>query len=178
MIDYDQVYRDTKYTLDNELKSNRFMFADNLIKEGDSVLDIGCASGHLMKHITKKVDYFGVDVSKEAIKDNPHPSIIGNAESFKRKKKFDKIVCLEVLEHLENPAKAMKSMIRHLKPKGLIILTVPRGKMLMDKTHLHIFNLQDVVSLCSQFGRNYSIIPIKKYETNDRENLFAVVMGK
>ncbi|MGA2387233.1 MAG: class I SAM-dependent methyltransferase [Candidatus Bathyarchaeia archaeon] len=39
--------------------------------------------------------------------------------------KFDVIVCTEVLEHTLNPFSAIKEIFRLLKPKGVLLLTVP-----------------------------------------------------
>lgn len=177
-MNYNQIFKDTKDTLDNELESNRFKFADSLIQKKDSILDIGCANGNLMKHLTKEVSYFGLDISSKAIEDNPFPSIVSDAEEFKLDKKFDIIVCLEVLEHINNPKKALKNMFDHLRKDGLILVTVPKGKLLPDKTHLHIFNFEYINLLCREFTKNYRIVPIKKYDKDEYERLFSVVMAR
>ncbi len=39
---------------------------------------------------------------------------------------FDAVVCSEVLEHIESPARAVTEMIRVLKPGGHLIVSVPR----------------------------------------------------
>lgn len=176
MIDYNQVFKDTKETLNNELVSNRFKFVDFWVKDGDSILDIGCSNGNLMRNLTKKVDYLGLDISELAVKDNPNKSIIGNAEDFKIDTKFNKIVCLETLEHLEYPEKAIECMIKHLKPKGMLLITVPKDKLIMDKTHLQIFYYKDILKLCQKHTMNFSIQPIKKYDVDEDVRMFSIRM--
>ena len=38
---------------------------------------------------------------------------------------FDAVMCIEVLEHLPNPVKAMQELTRLLKPDGVLLLTAP-----------------------------------------------------
>ena len=178
MIDYEKEYELTKPSLDKEISSDRFVFANSMIKKGDSVLEVGCNAGYLMKHIDKKIIYFGIDISKSAIKDNPYPCKVGNAENFRVGKKFDKIVCLETIEHLENPDKAIKNMFNHLKKGGLLIITTPRNNWIPDPSHLHIFTYKRWKDICETYTSNYSIKPIKKHKENTEKILFSVTMEK
>src|SRR5258708_17871655 len=96
------------------------------------VLDIGCASGFLT---SKTAEFFmsptlifGVDFYKEAISfgQKSYPNIkFSYADAHKlpfKKDTFDFITCIETLEHLENPKKALSEMYRCLKTKGYILV--------------------------------------------------------
>jgi 2-polyprenyl-3-methyl-5-hydroxy-6-metoxy-1,4-benzoquinol methylase len=48
----------------------------------------------------------------------------------------DFILCTEVLEHLEDPGKALLNLYEWLNPDGLLLLTVPDGRI--DYSRLHI----------------------------------------
>lgn len=178
MFDYNLIFEENKGTLDNELVSNRFIFVNDLLREGDSILDIGCANGNLMSHITKDISYVGLDISKKAIENNHYHSIVGNAEKFKLNTKFDKIVCLETLEHLERPDKAIACMFKHLKDDGLVLITVPMGENHKDKTHIHFFYKDNLVCLLRQFTNNFIIKTIKKYELDEKETMFSIILAK
>jgi SAM-dependent methyltransferase len=49
--------------------------------------------------------------------------------------RFGGVICEHVLEHLEEPAKAIEEISRVLKPKGLLILIVPFSWPLHDKPY-------------------------------------------
>ena len=49
--------------------------------------------------------------------------------------KFGCIICEHVLEHVEEPAKAIEEMRRVLKPKGLLILAVPFSWPIHEKPY-------------------------------------------
>lgn len=98
----------------------------------ESVLDVGCGEGFTLNklkenNIGKKHE--GVDYAKEAIvigsklypKLNLHQ---GNIYDLKYKdNSFDLVICSEVLEHLENPQKALKELARV--SKKYLVLSVP-----------------------------------------------------
>ena len=178
MIDYNKEYSWTKQFIDKEVHSERFKFANSLIKKGDKILDVGCNAGYLMKVIDKEVDYTGIDISEDAIKDCPHRCLVGDAETFQLDERFDKIVCLETLEHLEHPKKAIANFFNHLRKGGILIITTPKDDFIPDPSHLHTFSFESWKGICEQFTDNYSIKPIKKYESNTEKILFSVVMEK
>lgn len=83
--------------------------ADRIVSEigPRTVLDAGCASGYLVKALRERgVEAWGVDISEYAIAHAPEaarPFVrVGSVtEPFERR--YDLIVCIEVLEHLHKP---------------------------------------------------------------------------
>jgi 2-polyprenyl-3-methyl-5-hydroxy-6-metoxy-1,4-benzoquinol methylase len=55
-------------------------------------------------------------------------------------KKYDFIVCTEVLEHLVNPARAVENMFKALKPHGRLLITVPDGRKDTFAGHIHFWS--------------------------------------
>ena len=47
-------------------------------------------------------------------------------------KTFDLITAFDVLEHLDDPAKALATLCRHLTPTGKLFITVPNGRTLFE----------------------------------------------
>ncbi len=111
------------------------------------VLEVGCGTG-LFSYAaaTRGAKIIGMDYIPEAIKEAEatynHPNLeykVGDASSIKGK--FDVIVSIGTLEHLDDPLKILKSFKRHLLPGGVIVTTSPnwmnpRGYVLQALLHL------------------------------------------
>jgi|688.fasta_scaffold201968_2 SAM-dependent methyltransferase len=63
---------------------------------------------------------------------------------------IDRFVCISVLEHVQNPGKAISEMLRCLKPGGEIILSVPwMFEMHMEPRDYYRYTLEGIVLLSS-----------------------------
>lgn len=100
--------------------------------EVSSVLDVGCGEGFTLdklqkKHIGKRLE--GIDNTDDAIEIGKklHPDFVlkkGDVYELSYKTdSFDLVICTEVLEHLEEPQKALSELIRV--SKKYILLSVP-----------------------------------------------------
>ena len=94
-----------------------------------SVLDVGCGEGFTLNKLRKVnigKDLIGVDTSVTAItlgkKQFPHLNLKeGSAYKLPFKDNtFDLVLCLEVLEHLEDPLKAFSEVVRVSKKNCII----------------------------------------------------------
>jgi 2-polyprenyl-3-methyl-5-hydroxy-6-metoxy-1,4-benzoquinol methylase len=109
---------------------------------GFEILEAGCGNGNLTSLILQKPGlrrYVGVDHSsdlcqqlRELIKDvkEPRCDVIATALEDERftaleKTPFDTIICLNVLEHIEEDGKMLSVFRRLLKPGGKVVLLVP-----------------------------------------------------
>jgi 2-polyprenyl-6-hydroxyphenyl methylase/3-demethylubiquinone-9 3-methyltransferase len=94
------------------------------------ILDIGCGGGLISEPMTRLgADVTGVDASDKNIsvakthaeKNNLNINYLnGTPESLDSKNKFDIILNLEVVEHVENLDLYLESCFRLLKPKGIM----------------------------------------------------------
>ena len=98
----------------------------------NSVLDVGCGEGFTLDRLQKEKigkTYEGLEYSKEAIKlgKELYPNLnIRQGDIYQlpyRNNSFDLVICTEVLEHLEDPRKALKELIRV--SNRFILLSVP-----------------------------------------------------
>lgn len=106
------------------------------------VLDVGCGTGYFSYLAVKKgAKVLGIDFAEEGIKIAKSRYSHRNL-SFKKldindiAKKYDVIVSIGVIEHMDDPLKILKLLKKHLTAKGKIILTTPnwsnpRGYFLM-----------------------------------------------
>ncbi|MBI1858594.1 MAG: class I SAM-dependent methyltransferase [Candidatus Melainabacteria bacterium] len=104
---------------------------------GDSILDIGCGTGHLMNTLLKQgKTVVGIEPITELValakKQNPHLNIIEyRAEDItKIDKKFSTITAVDVLEHIENDRETIKNLTNKLQEGGYLILAVPAYQFL------------------------------------------------
>lgn len=54
-----------------------------------------------------------------------HEKILGDIQTFYSDKKYDIVICWNVLEHVKNPEKALFSLINLTKLNGILIISAP-----------------------------------------------------
>ncbi len=106
-------------------------------KSGKKVLDIGCRTPYLKNKIESGgMEYFPIDIS-------PAKGVAyGDIQNLKfRNNFFDITICSEVLEHVDNPLKAIKELKRVTKKR--LIISVPNEPwftfwrlMIWEKEHI------------------------------------------
>lgn len=98
------------------------------------LLDAGCGDGSFIKLINKSnlntKEIWGIDTNphiRELKKEIPNCSFSVQSllKTNFRDHKFDAIVCLDVLEHIEDIKKALSELWRILKEKGYLITSEP-----------------------------------------------------
>jgi SAM-dependent methyltransferase len=116
-----------------------------------SVLDFGCGDGGLIRLLLNKgIRTLGVDPipSENNIRNYVYPTLADLPD-----KRFDIIVCIEVLEHLDNPLNTLSQLLELLDDNGIIFLTTalsnrslsslrafPHWIYLDDPTHIGFFH--------------------------------------
>jgi 2-polyprenyl-3-methyl-5-hydroxy-6-metoxy-1,4-benzoquinol methylase len=141
-------------------------FVKMAVGRGHDILDVGCGEGFLAEQIQQMGNHVtGIDVLAEAKQqqffdqyvtvdldrgiDPKTPALQG--------REFDKVLLLDVLEHLRQPEKLLRDCRTFLRPNGHLIVSLPNianitvrlmllfGRFnytergLLDKTHLRFF---------------------------------------
>lgn len=131
--------------------------------KGD-ILEVGCGIGTFTKKLAEFGSVVGIDIDgrnlKLAQKDLGNKVGIGDIEKgkyFFKSKKFDAIVCLNVLEHIECDIKALENMGKLLKPNGYLVLLVPSHKFLygeIDRAigHYRRYNMDELIETFNALG--------------------------
>ena len=102
------------------------------IKPGMSVLDVGCYKEFAKQFLPEGVKYVGIDKIKGDQIDG----------GFRLHQKFDRIICLEVLEHLQYPRKTLASIASHLATSGICVISLPNEATLFHRLR-GLFGLMD-----------------------------------
>ena len=143
-------------------KTSRFTTALRSVKEGDTVLDIGCGVGvftKLVKDTYPECNVWGIDISDKAIEANKlkNPDItylqgyIGRLD-FLPEEKFDVIFCGETIEHLDEPSVLFNEAFKLLKKGGKLIITTPKEEHIQSEEHVWYFTQEDVENLFMNAG--------------------------
>ncbi|NJK98227.1 MAG: class I SAM-dependent methyltransferase [Chloroflexia bacterium] len=106
-----------------------------ILKYADgNMIDVGCGDLHYRKYIEKKVKkYDSIDFSRKD-KDITYIGDVQNMEMISDQF-YDSAICLEVLEHLRNPFKAVSEIYRILKKDGILVLSVPHMSRLHEEPY-------------------------------------------
>ena len=86
-----------------------------------SILDLGCMDDYILKRISNKINYIGID--DEPLCENPRIQKKRVEEIIKENKKYDLVMATEVLEHLDNPVQGIETLKKL--SKKYILISVP-----------------------------------------------------
>jgi len=147
----------------------RIPIFQEVIGQGQKVLDLGCRSGALTTHFLEGNEVVGVDVDQAALakaeKRGITPVVADVEEPLPfPDETFDAVVAGELLEHLGFPQVLIAEVLRVLEPGGVIVGSVPnafrvqgRLRFLLgkppeeDPTHLHMFSPEQLQELLADF---------------------------
>ena len=97
--------------------------------EIESILDVGCGDGLFFDDLMKVAPTWGIEPDGSLLSDdNPYRDriTVGDfASPIGPSRRYDLIVLLDVLEHIEDDRKALETLNSRLEPGGHVILTVP-----------------------------------------------------
>jgi len=103
--------------------------------DGRTALDVGCGAGLLTEPLARLgARVSGIDASPELIDvARRHAAAMGLDIDYRAgdvqelEGRFDLITCMEVIEHVADPAAFVQALARRLAPGGLLILSTPNA---------------------------------------------------
>ena len=120
-------------------QSRLFDFIEKWGASSGTLLDVGCFSGLFLHNARLRgFDVVGIEPSAEAV------SFVRNVYEFEvihgnlhsgsfASDRFSVVSFLDVIEHLTDPISEMKEAFRVLRPGGLLVMTTPNAKGLIQK---------------------------------------------
>jgi len=103
--------------------------------EGKKVLEVGCGTGDLLQFLYSDnyelvgSDYSNIYLDKARERNLSiklfKADLLDDKFWLQYENKFDSVIASEVIEHIQDDSKALKTIFRILKPSGVLVLTVP-----------------------------------------------------
>jgi SAM-dependent methyltransferase len=129
---YESLFRNTKnnYYMDWRWEHTQVL---KLLRQEDSVLEIGCGKGIFLERLRKKnISCAGLELNKEALTICAQKNLQVKGmllEEFlqSENRKFDVICAFQTLEHIAHVREFIMSAIEILRPGGRLIISVPNN---------------------------------------------------
>lgn len=124
------------------------------------ILDAGCGFGIFTKLMQKKLgvhdvrgfDFSGVAIAQARAK---HPGVDFFTHNIydSLDGEYDVITCTETIEHLTDPEAAVRNLTGSLSSKGVLVLTVPDGRIDHYKNHIHFWSPESWEIFVNKLGQ-------------------------
>ena len=149
----------------------------------DSILDVGCGDAYQINYVAKHKSYIvGIDVSHEKLKEGKKVVreanfVCASSESLPFQPKiFNKVMCLELLEHLRNPLKTLDEIDVVLKEKGILVISVPYNERIVMTQCIHCGKLTPMYGHLHSFDeKKLSHLLPKNYVTCRQEGMGTIL---
>ena len=180
------------YTINNDKYGSYNSDIEVLVPPNTKVLDLGCTTGKLARALkNKNCIVVGIDIDDRALKQASKYCLktlkidldnLNSLDTQLRGDIFDCITCGDLLEHIKYPGVLLFHLKRYLKPRGLLIATIPNSAFiwmrlkflfgnlsysqdggLMDEDHLRFFSFKTARLLFEESG--YEVMKIKPSNT-------------
>lgn len=165
-------------------------WAFELIADNSKVLELGAAVGNVTKHLKEikncEVDIIEFDIESGSMaKEFARKALLGPEEGdlnndnwykILQEERYDYIVILDVLEHLNDPKSVLKKLKNLLKHTGKVITSIPNISNnaiivnllndkfeytelgLLDSTHKYFMTYHSIVQMVEELGYNLDYI--------------------
>ena len=121
-----EMYSRDRYARDRVMKSARLLMS--YLKDGDTVLDVGCFTQEARKYYSYAVHYIGLDSSQY----HPQTRVVDLHHGFEPVP-VSHALCLETLEHLIEPEKTLESIDKSLPADGMLVVSLPNEATLFHR---------------------------------------------
>ncbi len=135
----DNKYEMSGYSINLDEKNDSHSILVNNALGSKKILDVGCGKGYIGTKIKElqKCEVDGIELDEVAAEiasksyDNVFIMELGNQKNsnfnafVKSRKKYDCIICGDLIEHLADPGYALSVLAKKLSPKGKLLVSIP-----------------------------------------------------
>ena len=171
---FDEAKNWRKYQFENVLKYINF-----------SVLEVGPGTGNNVQYYRDKASEITLlEINKHMANslkfkfEEDKKVIVQNSDIYSQERKFDTILYMDVLEHIEDDEKEINRALEQLKPGGNIVFFIPAYQFLysdFDKAIGHVKRYNKHFFLTFKKDKRISIIELKYF---DSIGFFMAVLNK
>lgn len=110
------------------------------------ILEIGCGEGSLLALLSRENQVHGVDISSSGVEKTRQKGIPCHLADASNERLpfedsfFDVVICLETIEHVENPHRMIWEIKRALKENGRLLISIPSYKILHPYIYPGLFS--------------------------------------
>ncbi|MCM3493409.1 glycosyltransferase [Paenibacillus lactis] len=151
------------------------------VPTGSKVLELGPATGYMTRYMKEELNcsVYCIEYdpsSAEEASVYSEKMIVSDLEDFSvwtkqlYGEKFDYILCVDVLEHLRDPHRVLREVVKYLEAEGSVIASIPnishnaiimsllQGEFkynqlgLLDNTHVKFFTKESIIEMLSEAG--------------------------
>jgi 2-polyprenyl-3-methyl-5-hydroxy-6-metoxy-1,4-benzoquinol methylase len=177
-----------------------------LPSQSNEVIELGCGDGNTLAWL-KELGYArhttGMELCAEPAAqarkkiDRVIEGDLQSALPQLEKESFDMVLCLDVLEHLNDPWTTVKQLYSLLRPGGSIVISVPNIRHysvllpllwhgtwryqdagIMDKSHLRFFSRESAQEMLTQNGFNITASIDNGLSVNRKKEFWKAIVAK
>ncbi len=154
----------------------------NIDLNNKDAIDVGTGTGHLLSFFHENYNFrsiTGVDFSESAIevakKTLPEGKFFVHDLYQKLEKKYDLILCTEVIEHLLYPDLALRNIIDMMSKDSICLITVPNGRTDQYEGHINFWSPESWEVF---IRNNCKGLSVRTGTIKDGKNNYAIICNR